>query len=184
MITRLTLWAVALSLTVILCADMDINPLYLKKGNIFPHHGGTIPVNFSLYYADSDAIEKQLLAGRILGAAHSGSGGVGKSLVLQEVEYLPQTKDPKFRRIYKGNLLPVIVDYSLNEIRKLNATSQDFVTSYRAPFYGVEVLETPDHISTSPRIYGCGTKAVIVSAENSNSSEWMLAGTLSFTQLY
>src|SRR5271155_3013502 len=94
----------------------------------------------------------------MLGSAHTGAGGTAKTVVLQVVETSPCPFDPDGVGIcgYKGNLVPAVQDYSATEISSLNATSQNFLTSYRAPFFEVEVHMTPLTAIAPRRIYGCG----------------------------
>lgn len=107
---------------------MDIDIIYVRKGNVFVHRGGLIPVNYTLFYnrANPDPAT-HLFTSSVFGSAHSGSGAVLKSIILSATDVNPCEKGTDFPRCYKGNLLPVLRDFSLNEIKSLNATSSDFV---------------------------------------------------------
>ena len=58
-ILSLTLLTFPLALTFILFLDMHVNEIYIKKGNIFSHHGDLVPVNFSLYCSNTSNLSKQ-----------------------------------------------------------------------------------------------------------------------------
>jgi hypothetical protein len=171
-------------LTVILCLDMDIDKIYIKKGNSFAHHGGLVPVNFSLYQSMERAT-KQATASVVLGRAHATSaGGLLQSIKLQQIEYTPRHEDPPglVWSSYKGNLLPVIGDYSPDDIAALNATSEDFVTSHRLPYYQLEAFEVigDGELNNTARIYGCGLFTFAVRAYDRNDSDWLWICTVPF----
>jgi len=114
---------------------MDVEPTYIQKGNTFAQPGGLMPVNFTSYEAILPGA-KQEGAAAVLGHAHNGPASILQKIALQQIEYTPLHEDSRTGYVwssYKGNLFPATNDYSLNNITALNATSEDFFTSYRSP---------------------------------------------------
>jgi hypothetical protein len=151
---------------------MNVTQIYVRKGNIFRHRGGLIRVNFPFYYSNALNSKKQLSATGILGNAHSDYGGISKLIIIQQIEFNQGGNVSTPSRRYKGNLLPANMDYRPSEIAALNSTSSDFVTYYRVPFLQMEVFEIPvsDHVYIGePKTYGCGSAALVVSAQDSHS---------------
>jgi len=105
---------------------------------MFTHPGGLIPINLTNYESIIPATKFETAAA-ILGHAHiNGSDSILQMITLQQVEYTPLHEDSKTGYIwssYTGNIFPATSDYSVNDIKALNATSDDFFTSYRSPYY-------------------------------------------------
>jgi hypothetical protein len=156
---------------------MDTDALYIPKVNLFLHKTGLSAYNFSSFL-DVDNDMKSRFTLRIFGEAHSNSGGNAKFLIMESLD-VTDCNDfgAKATRCYRGNILPVLRDYSLSEIERLNATSQDFLTAYQVPFYRLEIYETADHVTTPIRIYGCVKYALLFSAQD-DEDHWLSGGTL------
>lgn len=156
---------------------MDVEPIYIQKGNFFANPGGLFPVNFTSYESII-LLTKLETATAVLGHAHTnGSASILQKIALQQVEYTPPHNDSKtgyFWSSYTGNLLPATNDYSMNNISALNSTLDDFFTSYRSPYYQIEAFEfTGDLNYTGEREYGCGRYTFVVRAHEANDSEYL-----------
>jgi hypothetical protein len=164
-------------LTLILCFAMDVKDFYVPKGDIFPHVTGLPPINYTVYYSSSTNTMKQSSASRILGQTHGGQSGVIKTLFLDPLKI----SDGDCEGIsdaqvfcYRGNALPFLRDFSLQEIANLNATSENYIRGYRVPFYQLEIFATNNYSVNSIRIYGCGFTALAVTAQDATDSDYLL----------
>lgn len=159
---------------------MDVEKIYIRKGNLFAHPGGLIPVNFSSYEPILPAT-KQATAAAVLGQLHTGSGSILQMISLQQTEYTPLHEDSQTGYVwsnYTGNLFPATMDYAPRDISALNATSEDFVTSYHSPYYQLQAFEATGDLNYTARIYGCGRFTFAVRAHEVNDSDYLFVCTV------